>query len=127
MCLAVDDNARLPAHGYDFRVASWLQAIAVSQARELGIVYRTGMIDESGDVASLGGVDAIIVVDSEQVARAYALLRVRDLAVIGQCETNALTNVLDDHFVCNEERLWVAASEHSLPGAMCSRAKRPQP
>lgn len=60
------------------------------------------MVDESCNVAPLGSVDAVVVVDSKQVARADALLRVRNLTMVGQRKTNALTNVLDDHFVCNK-------------------------
>ncbi len=57
------------------------------------------MVDEAGDATLLGRVDDRVLVDTEQVTAAHALLEVSHLANLRNLLADLLANVLDDHVV----------------------------
>jgi hypothetical protein len=56
----------------------------------------TRVVDESGEVSTLGGVYNPVLVDSEEVTRTNASLLIVLLSFVGNLLTNNFTNVLNN-------------------------------
>ena len=77
------------------------------------------MIDESGQIATLGGIHNVICIDSKQIGGSNALLFVPFLTDIRDDRSDHLTDVFDDHFVSTN----ILFSEET-PVVNCGFAKR---
>ena len=61
--------------------------------------YITAVVDKSGQVAALGGIDNIVLINSEKIRRSNALFFIALLADIRDHRSHYLTDVFDHHLV----------------------------
>ncbi len=87
------------------------------------------MVDESGEIASSGGVDHLIGVDAEQVRAAHALLLVVDFSALSDHRADRFADVLDDHLIwpdiLQSEQSPAVDLRPAEPGRLLPKLKRP--